>query len=140
MSTDNFNAQREMPMTANKTPRLHSFSWVRLGCIGLACLGSITFPASAKDQGDKAEQVAPVVSVTADSSDNDNNGPILRLEDTIRGNNKEQPQVLTIVPWQLPVHKNIDESTHWQPVTNKLPAIDRNTLLRNLEISTSSQQ
>lgn len=137
MSTDNFNVQREMPMKANKTPRLSSIAYVRLACLGLACLCSTTFPATAKDEGDKIEQAAPIVSVTADTSNSDSNGPILRLEDTIRGNNKEQPQVLTIVPWQLPVHKNIDESTHWQPLTDKLPCIDRNTLLRNLEIPAS---
>ncbi|MEM0911644.1 MAG: hypothetical protein AAGJ37_11750 [Pseudomonadota bacterium] len=60
-------------------------------------------------------------------------GPIIRLEDTIRGN-KEQPQVLTIVPWQLPVHKNIDATSKWQPAIDKLAPIERNTLLRNLDV------
>jgi len=62
------------------------------------------------------------------------NSPIIRLEDTIRGN-KEQPQVLTIVPWQLPFHKDIDEPTQWQPLKDTLPPIDRRTILRSLEIA-----
>lgn len=64
---------------------------------------------------------------------NANQGPVIRLEDTIRGN-KEQPQVLTIVPWQLPTHKRIDEATKWQPVVSQLPPIERTSMLRNLQI------
>ena len=59
--------------------------------------------------------------------------PILRLEDTIRGN-KEQPQVLTIVPWQLPVHQRINENTQWQLQVTQLSSIERNAFLRNLAV------
>lgn len=62
-----------------------------------------------------------------------NQQPILRLEDTIRGN-KEQPQVLTIVPWQLPVHQRINENEEWQLQVNKLPSIERNAFLRRLAV------
>lgn len=65
--------------------------------------------------------------------DSSNQQPILRLEDTIRGN-KEQPQVLTIVPWQLPVHQRINENEEWQLQVNKLPSIERNAFLRRLAV------
>ncbi len=58
---------------------------------------------------------------------------IIRLEDTIRGN-KEQPQVLTIVPWQLPVHQRINENTEWQLQVNQLTSIERSAFLRNLAV------
>ncbi len=58
---------------------------------------------------------------------------ILRLEDTIRGN-REQPQVLTIVPWQLPVHQRINEGSEWQLRVNPLPAIERHAFLRNMAL------
>ncbi len=58
---------------------------------------------------------------------------ILRLEDTIRGN-KEQPQVLTIVPWQLPVHQRINENKEWQLQVKQLSSIERNAFLRNLAV------
>lgn len=58
---------------------------------------------------------------------------VLRLEETIRAN-KEQPQVLTIVPWQLPTHQRIDETKAWQPVLSKLPSIERSQFLRDLAV------
>jgi hypothetical protein len=58
---------------------------------------------------------------------------ILRLEDTIRGN-KEQPQVLTIVPWQLPKHQRINENSEWQTQVTQLSSIERNAFLRNLAV------
>lgn len=58
---------------------------------------------------------------------------ILRLEDTIRGN-KEQPQVLTIVPWQLPVHQRISENEQWGLQVNQLSSIERNAFLRRLAV------
>nr|WP_136250740.1 hypothetical protein [Ningiella ruwaisensis] len=58
---------------------------------------------------------------------------ILRLEDTIRGN-KEQPQVFTIVPWQLPSHQRIDETRAWQPVIDKLAPIERSRFLKDLSV------
>jgi hypothetical protein len=58
---------------------------------------------------------------------------ILRLEETIRGN-KEQPQVLTIVPWQLPSHQRINENKAWQPMVEALPNIERGQFLRDLAV------
>lgn len=58
---------------------------------------------------------------------------ILRLEDTIRGN-KEQPQVLTIVPWQLPAHQRINENKEWKLKVSKLPEIERSAFLRHLAL------
>ena len=58
---------------------------------------------------------------------------ILRLEETIRAN-KEHPQVLTIVPWQLPTHQRIDETKAWQPVVDTLPSIERGQFLRDLAV------
>jgi hypothetical protein len=58
---------------------------------------------------------------------------ILRLEETIRGN-KEQPQVLTIVPWQLPSHQRINENKAWQPMIEDLPSIERGQFLRDLAV------
>jgi hypothetical protein len=58
---------------------------------------------------------------------------ILRLEDTIRGN-KEQPQVLTIVPWQLPVHQRISDNQQWGLQVNPLPSIERTAFLRRLAV------
>jgi hypothetical protein len=59
--------------------------------------------------------------------------PIMRLQDTIRAN-KEQPQVLTIVPWQLPVHQRIDEDKQWQLQVTPMAAIERNAFLKNLSV------
>lgn len=64
---------------------------------------------------------------------NTNKNEILRLEDTIRGN-KEQPQVLTIVPWQLPVHQRINENSQWQLQVMQLPPIERTAFLRKLAV------
>lgn len=64
---------------------------------------------------------------------NTNRDEILRLEDTIRGN-KEQPQVLTIVPWQLPVHQRINENSQWQLQVMQLPPIERTAFLRKLAV------
>jgi hypothetical protein len=58
---------------------------------------------------------------------------VLRLEETIRGN-KEQPQVLTIVPWQLPSHQRINENKAWQPMIEALPSIERGQFLRDLAV------
>jgi hypothetical protein len=66
-------------------------------------------------------------------SNTDKQRTILRLEDTIRGN-KDQPQVLTIVPWQLPVHQRINENKEWQLQVKQLPSIERNAFLRSLAV------
>jgi hypothetical protein len=71
--------------------------------------------------------------ISQSASNTNSQQPVLRLEDTIRGN-KEQPQVLTIVPWQLPVHQRINENTEWQLQVTQLPSIERNAFLRNLAV------
>ncbi len=58
---------------------------------------------------------------------------VLRLQDTIRGN-KEQPQVLSIVPWQLPTHKRIDATAEWQPILDKMAPLERGQFLRELQL------
>ena len=66
-------------------------------------------------------------------ANNPNEDEVLRLEDTIRGN-REQPQVLTIVPWQLPIHQRIDENKEWQQQVTSLNSIERGAFLRNLAL------
>lgn len=79
---------------------------------------------SAQESAADAEQ-APQPAISS--------GETLRLQDTIRGN-KEQPQVLTIVPWQLPSHQRINENRAWQPVVESLPSIERGQFLRDLSV------
>lgn len=76
-------------------------------------------------------QASDVNDTTA--SANKDRSQILRLEQTIRAN-KEQPQVLTIVPWQLPTHQRLNETKTWQPVVEALPSIERGQFLRDLAI------
>lgn len=83
---------------------------------------------SEKEPLDSSQEEAQQQSANKDSTQT-----VLRLEDTIRGN-KEQPQVLTIVPWQLPIHQRISESKEWQMDVKKLPSIERNSFLRNLAV------
>lgn len=62
------------------------------------------------------------------------NGDILRLEETIRGN-KEQPKVLSIVPWQLPLHQRIDRNEQrWAPTATKLKPLERNSFLKEIKL------
>jgi len=58
----------------------------------------------------------------------------LRLEATIRGD-KEQPRVLSIVPWQLPTHRNIEGTLSWKPQSVSLKPIDRAQFLRQIQLS-----
>lgn len=59
---------------------------------------------------------------------------ILRLEETIRGN-KEQPKVLSIVPWQLPLHQRIDRNEQrWAPIKTKLKPLERNSFLKEIKL------
>lgn len=58
----------------------------------------------------------------------------IRLEATIRGN-KEQPRVLSIVPWQLPKYRNIEGTLSWQPVNSQPQLIERNRFLRRVALS-----
>lgn len=61
-------------------------------------------------------------------------GDILRLEETIRGN-KEQPKVLSIVPWQLPLHQRIDRNEQrWAPIKTQLKALERNSFLKEIKL------
>lgn len=60
--------------------------------------------------------------------------PPLRLEATIRGN-KEQPRVLSIVPWQLPKHRNIRGALLWTPMNTKPQPIERNRFLRRVALN-----
>lgn len=79
-------------------------------------------------------QTEPQVDSPANNQSRTQQGDdILRLEETIRAN-KEQPQVLTIVPWQLPTHQRIDETKAWQPVVDTLPSIERGQFLRDLAV------
>ncbi|MFC3121466.1 hypothetical protein [Agaribacter flavus] len=77
---------------------------------------------------EKTDPIAPTTSQSPDT--------ILRLQDTIRANT-EQPQVLSIVPWQLPTHKRIENSADWQPLVNTVPVIERSQFLRELRLSTT---
>lgn len=57
----------------------------------------------------------------------------LRLEDTIRGN-KEQPRVLSIVPWQLPKYRPIEGALDWQPSLISPRPIHRDSFTRQLSV------
>jgi len=84
-------------------------------------------------QAQNVEQDTAITSEPASPISDANQSPILRLEDTIRGN-KEQPQVLTIVPWQLPIHQRINENREWQLQVNQLSSIERGAFLRELAV------
>jgi hypothetical protein len=59
---------------------------------------------------------------------------ILRLEETIRGN-KEQPKVLSIVPWQLPLYQRIDRNEQrWAPIKTRLKLLERNSFLKEIKL------
>jgi len=85
-----------------------------------------------------AQQTNSQSEAEAASADQNDSGA-LRLEQTIRAN-KEQPQVLTIVPWQLPTHQRINETQTWQPIVDQLPNIERSQFLRDLSIVDTIQQ
>lgn len=110
----------------------------------LLCLFLGAYHATSAAQSANEDELEPIQSAAeqeitspesvAETTQNTNTQqPILRLEDTIRGN-KEQPQVLTIVPWQLPVHQRINENTQWQLQVTQLSSIERNAFLRNLAV------
>ncbi|MFC4698748.1 hypothetical protein ACFO4O_01055 [Glaciecola siphonariae] len=83
-------------------------------------------------QNNDAQVPAQTTSDTPDELVRGEDG-VLRLEQTIRAN-REQPQVLTIVPWQLPSHQRIDETQTWQSAVTQLPSIERNQFLRDLAV------
>lgn len=109
----------------------------RLGTvIASIALVMLSFSSAALQQTEQATLIEnpplaaiPSSSVGSSASASD----ILRLEQTIRAN-KEQPQVLTIVPWQLPTHQRINETQTWQPVVQNLPSIERSQFLKDLSV------
>jgi hypothetical protein len=101
----------------------------------LSFVGYISSPLAQTEETIKQPKTSDtILQVTPKKQNNSSKQQaILRLEDTIRGN-KEQPQVITIVPWQLPVHKRINENSEWQLQVTRLNPIERNAFLRNLAI------
>jgi glucose/arabinose dehydrogenase len=82
-----------------------------------------------------AEQQPLAVSVNSNGNvASAGSGEILRLEETIRGN-KEQPKVLSIVPWQLPLHQRIDRNENrWAPIKTSLKPMVRNNFLKEINL------
>jgi hypothetical protein len=79
------------------------------------------------------EQVPLELDVASDGNVS-KKGELLRLEETIRGN-KEQPKVLSIVPWQLPLHQRIDRNEQrWAPIKTKLKPLERNSFLKEIKL------
>lgn len=91
-------------------------------------------PASPENIETKADQQGPLdLSVAADGNVTEKDG-ILRLEETIRGN-KEQPKVLSIVPWQLPLYQRIDRNEElWKPINTRLKLIERGSFLKEIQL------
>lgn len=56
----------------------------------------------------------------------------LQLEETIRAD-RQQPQVLTIVPWQLPIHKRVDADLQWYRLPAKLEPLSRAQFLQKIQ-------
>ncbi len=80
------------------------------------------------------EEQAPLDITVASDGNVSATGDILRLEETIRGN-KEQPKVLSIVPWQLPLHQRIDRNEQrWAPIKTKLKPLERNSFLKEIKL------
>ncbi|WP_229333606.1 hypothetical protein [Glaciecola sp. MH2013] len=80
------------------------------------------------------QQEAPITVTVASDGSIANGGEVLRLEETIRGN-KEQPKVLSIVPWQLPLHQRIDRNENrWAPIKTSLKPMVRNNFLKEINL------
>jgi len=80
------------------------------------------------------QEQAPLDTTVASDGNVSATGDILRLEETIRGN-KEQPKVLSIVPWQLPLHQRIDRNEQrWAPIKTKLKPMERNSFLKEIKL------
>lgn len=58
----------------------------------------------------------------------------LKLEATIKGN-KEQPQVISIVPWQLPKYRSIEGTLDWQPQSTQPVTLERSHFLRRVALT-----
>ncbi len=81
-----------------------------------------------------AQEQAPLEITVASDGNVSSTGDILRLEETIRGN-KEQPKVLSIVPWQLPLHQRIDRNEQrWAPIKTRLKPMERNSFLKEIKL------
>jgi len=90
-------------------------------------------PVQAEVQSSTPEQ-APLDLIVASDGYVSSSGNILRLEETIRGN-KEQPKVLSIVPWQLPLYQRIDRNEQrWAPIKTKLNSLERNSFLKEIKL------
>ena len=80
------------------------------------------------------QEQAPLDITVASDGNVSTTGDILRLEETIRGN-KEQPKVLSIVPWQLPLYQRIDRNEQrWAPIKTKLKPMERNSFLKEIKL------
>lgn len=82
--------------------------------------------------------IAGSSTVFAQSAERRDAAEPLRLEDTIRGN-KEQPRVLSIVPWQLPKYRPIEGALDWQPSLITPRPIHRDSFTRQLAIENIMQ-
>ncbi|MFT4732428.1 MAG: hypothetical protein ACI89W_001453 [Gammaproteobacteria bacterium] len=82
----------------------------------------------------RTQEQAPLdISVESDGNVSSSDD-ILRLEETIRGN-KEQPKVLSIVPWQLPLYQRIDRNEQrWAPMKTKLKSLERSSFLKKIKL------
>lgn len=80
------------------------------------------------------EEQSPIEVRVASDGNVSASGDVLRLEETIRGN-KEQPKVLSIVPWQLPLHQRIDRNENrWAPIKTSLKPLVRNKFLKEINL------
>ncbi|MFT6329802.1 MAG: hypothetical protein ACJAYN_001737 [Bermanella sp.] len=90
-------------------------------------------PASVEAQR-LTQQQEPLALPVVSAGNTSSNADILRLEETIRGN-KEQPKVLSIVPWQLPLYQRIDRNKQrWAPIKTELKSLERNSFLREIKL------
>ncbi|MFT6087220.1 MAG: hypothetical protein ACJAWT_000740 [Glaciecola sp.] len=80
------------------------------------------------------QKQAPLDLTVASDGNVSSSADILRLEETIRGN-KEQPKVLSIVPWQLPLYQRIDRNEQrWAPIKTRLKSLERNSFLKEIKL------
>ncbi len=87
-----------------------------------------------KQEAPSITDQAPIDLTVASDGNVSQTGDVLRLEETIRGN-KEQPKVLSIVPWQLPLHQRIDRNEQrWAPIQTQLKPLERNSFLKEIKL------
>jgi hypothetical protein len=80
------------------------------------------------------QEQAPLDLTVASDGNVSSSADILRLEETIRGN-KEQPKVLSIVPWQLPLYQRIDRNEQrWAPMKTRLKLLERSSFLKEIKL------